>query len=112
MNDRLLSMLGLCRKAGKLGWGHDACLGDIKHGRARACLLMSDASDRLKREFGRAASSGGGTVPVLQTAYTMDMIKGATGYRAGVLTVNDEGFAKKIAELHRNEEPREDFYDK
>jgi len=102
-NDRLLSMLGLCRKAGKLGWGHDACVGDIRSGRARLCLLAADASDRLKREVERAVSGGSlDAARLLQTEYTMETFMGAAGFRAGVFTVNDEGFAKKIAELHHN----------
>ena len=103
-NDPVLSMLGLCRKAGRLGWGHDACVDDVTRKRAKLCLLAADASERLKRELHRAAEFAGGAPPVLQTEYTMDIIKGATGYRAGVLTINDEGFAEKIAALHRRED--------
>ncbi len=91
----------MCRKAGKLNWGHDTCLESIMKDRAKICLMASDASDRLKREFSRAASYDGRSLTFIETDYTMQDIKNATGLKAGVLTTEDEGFAKKMAELHR-----------
>ena len=94
--DKFLSLLGICRAAGRLGWGHDACLGSVLRGRAKICLLAADASDRLRREFHRAAQD---RTPVLDTRYTMQQFADATGFRAGVLTTEDEGFANKLAAL-------------
>lgn len=90
------NILGLARRAGKIGWGHDAALGAVKYGNAYLCILTSDASERLKSEFIRACSSDGRNVPVQEVEKTMDEMKGVIGVRAGVLTVNDEGFAKSL----------------
>ncbi len=90
------NILGLARRAGKIGWGHDAALGAVKYGNAYLCILTSDASERLKSEFIRACSSDGRNVPVQEVEKTMDEMKGIIGVRAGVLTVNDEGFAKSL----------------
>lgn len=98
--NKFLSLLGMCRRAGRLGWGHDACMDSVMHGRAKLCLLASDASERLKREFRRAADCAG-TADVIELSYTMQQIKDATGFRAGVLTTEDEGFAARLAELYR-----------
>ena len=96
--DRFLSLLGICRAAGRLGWGHDACMASVTQGRAKICLLSADASDRLRREFHSAAQD---RVPVLDTHYTMQDFSAATGgLHAGVLTTEDEGFAKKLAALY------------
>ena len=51
MNRKFLDLLGLCRRAGKLSGGHDAAFGAIQHGKAAACFLTADASERLKAEF-------------------------------------------------------------
>lgn len=101
--NKFLSLLGMCRRAGRLGWGHDACMDSVVHGRAQICLLSCDASDRLKREFRRAADYGGAKTDVMELPYTMQQIKDATGCRAGVLTTEDEGFAARLAELYRIE---------
>lgn len=90
------NLLGLARRAGKIGWGHDAALGAVKYGKAQLCILTSDASERLKTEFFRACKSEGRDVPVQEVEKTMDEMKGIIGVRAGVLTVNDEGFAKGL----------------
>ena len=48
MNDSALSLLGLCRKAGKLSLGHDACKASLNAGAASLCVICTDASERLK----------------------------------------------------------------
>ena len=88
-NDKALSMLGICRRAGKLSCGHDAAQTAIKHGHARLCLLSSDASER-------ACSSEGRSVPLIKTGYTMQEIGHATSLRSAVLTVDDRGLASRI----------------
>ncbi|MBQ7546734.1 MAG: hypothetical protein IJT41_07205 [Clostridia bacterium] len=98
MQDKFLSLLGMCRAAGRLGWGHDACMASVTQGTAKICLLSADASDRLRRSFHRAAQD---RVPVLDTRYTMQDFAAATGgLRAGVLTTEDAGFAAKLAALY------------
>ena len=44
--DKFLSLLGMCRRAGRLQWGHDACIGSATRGKAALCLLAADASER------------------------------------------------------------------
>ena len=44
--DKLLSLMGLCRRAGRLGVGHDAVFDAVRRGRARVVILTSDASAR------------------------------------------------------------------
>jgi hypothetical protein len=46
MEDKLLGLLGLARRAGKTTCGADAVRRDIQSGRARAVLLSNDASPR------------------------------------------------------------------
>ena len=87
-NDKALSMLGICRRAGKLSCGHDAAQTAIKHGHARLCLLCE--------EFERACSSEGRSVPIIKTGYTMQEMGHATSLRSAVLTVDDQGLASRI----------------
>lgn len=95
MNDRALGLLGIARRAGRLSLGHDAAKGAVLTGKARLCLLSSDASERLEREFTRMTREKKG-VPLKRTRYTMEQIHRAVGARAGVLTVDDDGFAEKL----------------
>ena len=102
MNDKLLSLLGLCRAARLCSFGHDAAKSALRDGRARLCLLCSDASPRLAEEFRYLA--GKARVDLHEIPVTSLDVKNATQFKAVVVTVDDKGFANKIAQLA--EEPK------
>ena len=94
MNDSALSLLGLCRKAGKLSLGHDACKASLNSGNASLCVICSDASARLNEEITSLAQKA--EVIIVDVSYTMLDIKNAVSFKAAVFTVDDEGFAKTL----------------
>ncbi|MCL2446447.1 MAG: ribosomal L7Ae/L30e/S12e/Gadd45 family protein [Oscillospiraceae bacterium] len=96
-NGQLLSYLGLCRAASLCSFGHDAAKSSLRSGKARLCLLCEDASPRLAEEFIYLAEQA--RVPLHRLSLTAQDIKAATQYKAAVITVNDKGFAEKIAAL-------------
>lgn len=98
-NPKLLSLLGMCRRAGKLCCGHDAAVGSLRSKSAKLCLLSSDSSERLRNEMEREASYDGRDIPVRILFSAMDEIGHATGLKSAVVTVNDEGFAKTMLGL-------------
>ncbi|MBQ8029084.1 MAG: ribosomal L7Ae/L30e/S12e/Gadd45 family protein [Clostridia bacterium] len=98
-NEKILSLLGLARRAGKISLGHDAAIGAIVKNSAKLCLIASDASQRLKNEFSHACSYEGKTIDFIEIETDMLSLSKAVGSKAAVLTVDDEGFAKKIASL-------------
>ena len=97
MHDQLLSLLGLCRKANLCSFGHDAAKSSLRQRRARLCLLCADAAPRLKEEFRFLAEEA--QKPLYEISVTSLDIRRATQYKAAVLTVNENGFADKIAKL-------------
>ncbi len=94
MNDSALSLLGLCRKAGKLSLGHDACKASLNAGTASLCVICSDASERLKDEISSLSKKV--EVKIYDVSYSMLDIKKATSFKAAVFTVDDEGFARTL----------------
>ncbi len=92
-------MLGLARRAGKLSMGHDTALDSVRKGRAKLIVFASDISKRVVDEFEREASR----TPCVKISETIDEIFFSLGYKAGVLTVNDENFASRITELINQE---------
>ncbi len=101
--DKLLSLLGLCRRANKLSLGHDACIQAITRRTAKLCIICSDASERLKKEFERETDFDKRNITLITLPYTQQDIKKAAGKPARVLTVNDEGFAQAILRLAENQ---------
>ena len=101
-NPKLLSLLGMCRRASRLSCGHDAAKGAILSKKAKLCLISSDASERLVREMQREAEFENRSIPVRVLCSDMDEIGLATGLKSAVITVNDEGFAKTMLGLLDN----------
>ncbi|MDR0314499.1 MAG: ribosomal L7Ae/L30e/S12e/Gadd45 family protein [Oscillospiraceae bacterium] len=99
MSDGFLNMLGLCKRANRLNAGHDSSFDSISKNKAKLCLITKDASDRLKKEFERTISFDKRDIPLIVLDYTMDQIYSAIGTKAVVITVNDEGFAKRLKGL-------------
>ena len=97
MNQKLLSLLGLCRAASLCSFGHGAAKAALRERKARLCLLCSDASPRLAQEFEYLAEAA--NTPLRKIAATSMDIKQATQYKAAVVTINDRGFANKIIAL-------------
>lgn len=100
MNHKLLQLLGMARKANRLSLGHDAALDAVLAKKARLCLLTSDASERLEREFTRAARDYENKLEIVRIPFTIHEIHAAVRFKAGVLTVNDDGFAKAVRKLY------------
>lgn len=101
MNEKLLHLLGIARRAGRLSLGSDAAVEALRKGQARLILLASDLSPRTVGGAEFAAKEEG--VAVVHIKPTMDEISVALGKRTGVVAVNDAGFSKKLIALSADE---------
>lgn len=94
MKDKVLSLLGLCTKAGKIASGEYMTETSVKSGNAFLVIVATDASDNTKKEFRDMCSFYG----VEYVEYgTKESLGNAIGkeYRAS-LAVNDEGFVNAL----------------
>ncbi len=104
MDPKFFNLLGLCRKAGRFSGGHDAAFESIAKGKAKACYLTADASDRLKQEFRETTRYQGRNIPLTELDCSMKDLEIHVGKKAAVFTVNDDGFAAKLNELLSKED--------
>ncbi len=95
MHSKILSMIGLARRAGKLSMGHDMALESLKKRKAKLIVFCSDVSPRLINEFEKRNSN----VPIIKSDITMDEVHFSVGKKVGVMTVDDENFSKRLIEL-------------
>ena len=58
MNDRILSLLGLCRRAGKLVIGADPTIESINKGKSKIVIFANDFSKNSIKPVLTAAHSG------------------------------------------------------
>ena len=98
MERKLLSLLGIARKAGKLCWGQETAAEAIRGGKAGLLILASDISGNSAKKAQRTAESF--QVPILTLSAGMAELERAIGKRSGILAVTDEGFAKRLSELY------------
>lgn len=106
MNDPFLNLLGLCRKAGKLSLGHDACKLAINSDSASVIFITSDASERLEEEIAGLAKTK--EIEIIHIEQTMLDIKSAIGFKAAVFSVDDNGFAKSLIKKLNENKNREE----
>lgn len=97
MNHAFLSLLGLCRRAGKLTIGCEAVKGSVLKGEARLVILAEDISKHTQQDVLFHAKQAG--TPFVQAGCGKDALGAALGKYASVIAVNDTGFAKKLKQL-------------
>lgn len=95
--NKLLLFLGLAVKAGNINFGFDMTESDIKSKKSRLVIITSDAADRTYRNTAMLCEAG--HVDFIKIDACMDDIEKFMGKRAGVISVTDAGFAKRIKEL-------------
>ncbi|MGN0591651.1 MAG: L7Ae/L30e/S12e/Gadd45 family ribosomal protein [Ruminococcus sp.] len=96
-SSKWLSLLTICRKAGRLILGFDPVKEAVHAGRVHGVFVTADASEKTKKEVRFFCTKAG--VPLAETAYHMCDIQQAVGRKAGVLAVCDAGFAKRLMAL-------------
>ena len=94
--NRMLNMLGLCARAGKLVTGEKACIQAVRAGSAFAVALDGAASDNAVKAVGRACESHGVSLVRTGPLELGDAI-GKPPVMAAAVT--DEGMASRIVEL-------------
>ncbi|HWR07314.1 L7Ae/L30e/S12e/Gadd45 family ribosomal protein [Sporomusa sp.] len=95
MNEqKLMSLLGLAQKAGKVVSGDFAVQGALKSGKARLLIIAKDASNSTKKEYQYQAEFRNIAV---YCALSKDQLGNSIGkaLRAAVV-ITDEGFVKLV----------------
>lgn len=97
MKDKVLSMLGLARRAGCLEAGFDASVLAARERKAALLVAAADISGKTFKNLCYEAERAG--IPAARIEAGMEETGRACGVRAGVLAVTDGGFAKAILGL-------------
>ena len=95
---RLMGLVGLCARAGRLTTGEEACIKLIRSGRAKVAFLDAGASENARKALGNACETGGVTLITLP--------EGELGLRSGkegrmAAATADESFAGSMLDRYR-----------
>jgi ribosomal protein L7Ae-like RNA K-turn-binding protein len=97
MNDKMMHMLGIATKAGKLALGTEAAKESIVKHKCALVVMASDLSERTVRHFALSAEKSG--IKTLKVDVTMEGMAKSVGKKTGVIAVNDMGFANRLLAL-------------
>ena len=96
-SERLLSFLGIARKAGRLSLGFDSVCDSVRKGESRMILTASDASEGTLRRLRNRLPED--FAEVYQLPCDIDRVNAALGKGVRLISVNDKGFANRIKEM-------------
>lgn len=101
MQDKLLRLIGLARRAGELTYGQTAVATEIKKKHSKLILFAADFNEKTKQSILDSCLC----VKALTLPYSMEELGYAIGAKpTGVLSVNHENFKKGILEVSSFEE--------
>lgn len=108
-SNKLHGLLGMARRAGKLGIGFDAAITAVKHQQSDTLLLAADASPKTVKECRFTAEAHAASVITLPLDKADFSAVIGTHKPVAVAAVLDGGFAKAIRsyciEMSTKEEP-------
>ncbi len=102
---KFYSLLGLCKKAGKVVGGEVAVENAIRQKTTELLIMAGDASGNTKKKFYNSAAYYKISLVEMGDKVTLGSAVGEE-FRA-ILAVTDTGFAKKLMELAEEEKGRE-----
>ena len=95
--DKLLRMIGLCCRAGKIDAGEAKAEDRVRHKKSELIIISSDASCNTLKKFENLSKLFG--IDLIKTGDRESLGKYTGRDFAVVLSVSDSGFAKRIKEL-------------
>ncbi|MDD4844577.1 MAG: ribosomal L7Ae/L30e/S12e/Gadd45 family protein [Anaerotignum sp.] len=98
---KFYSLLGLCKKAGKLAGGEVAAENAIHKKTAKLLILAKDASVNTKKKFNNSALYY--KIPLIEVGEKEDLGSAVGEEMRAIFAVMDAGFAKRLMELAQEE---------
>lgn len=102
--NKMLGLLSLSRKAGKLKVGFEPAVEAALAGEAALILLSSDLSEKSEKRLGVKLRFLEDGPPVLRLPFTMEELSHITKRLTGICTVTDVGFSGGLRALMTDDE--------
>lgn len=95
--NKFLSLLGLCKRAGRLAAGETAAEQAIRKKQAQLLIVSVDASENTKKKCRNSAVYY--ALPLLEIGTKAELGRAIGAEQRSMIAVTDAGFAKKLQEL-------------
>ncbi len=101
MTDKILSLMGICRRAGKLVIGAKPVIDTVNAKKAKLVIFTNDFSHNSSKPVIEAIKLN--NIKSITINRSKNDLSLAVGKLCGVAATEDEGFARKLIELNENE---------
>ncbi len=95
--DKILRLLGLATRAGKIAFGTESVIETIENKKAKIVFIAEDAADRTKRNITRIAQERNIKVRIYGTIETLSKSIGKEN--KAVVSVKDINFANEMLKI-------------
>ena len=107
MKQKILNMLGLAQKAGRIASGETAAECAVKSGNTRLLIVAADASDGSRKHW--TDKTAYRQIPCVTWGTKEELGRAVGKAERSALAVTDENFALRIREMLREENAREEL---
>lgn len=95
--NKVLRLLGLATRAGKISFGMESSIDTIKKGKAKLILIAEDASDRTKRNVTMVANEN--NTPYRIYGNIEQLSKNIGKENKAIIVIKDINFAKEMLKI-------------
>lgn len=95
--NKFLSLLGLCKRAGRLAAGEVAAEQAVRKKQAQLLILAQDASKNTKKKFTNSAAYY--ELPLAEIGTKEELGRAIGADMRSIIAITEEGFAKKLNQL-------------
>lgn len=92
--NKILGLLGLARRAGKISFGTESVQDTVQKGKAKLVLIATDSSDRTKRNFEALCQNKKVEIRMIGTIEELSQSIGQVN--KAVIAIKEENFAKEL----------------
>jgi len=96
-NQRVLGLIGLCTKAGKIVFGTEACIEAIQRKKVKLILVAEDAAVRTKENFSYYCEQN--KIPVMQFGSIEEISKAIGKNNKAVVGIKEKNLSDEIIKI-------------
>lgn len=94
---KIISLLGLAQRAGKLLSGEAAILSRIASGQIQCIIIAADAADNTREHYQESALNHG--IPCFKALSKLELSQGIGKPERAAVAITDSGLAQALAKL-------------
>ena len=102
VNKKILGLIGLSAKAGKVSFGSDSVENDLKRNLVKLVIVAEDSSDRTKNKFRKICDKY--NVPIIETGEIESLSKAIGKKNKAIIGIKDINLSNEIKKINNGGE--------